>query len=480
MANEPDNEDASKPKRRPITIDLPAEEVGRKAASAEATASSAASAQAGDAVGAKPSDATDNVKPIEASTKPAAGDSAGAKAESRAGPTGPEIPSAFATRKTASSSSPPKWRPIDDPPPPPQRTFGAILMAGIAGAAIGAIVVVGLLVSGLLPPKSDDGVAAEVAVLKAEVASLKQATPNDGVASLQQQVTALEQKVAESASAPPSGATDAQLKELQDRLAALEQTAGQSASTDELETQVSKLAQDLATLRSATPADAASLESSLTPIRGELDQLSTRIDELSAKIDAAPAEDRIAGIETKLDGTAKKVDLAAALAPAVIADALDAAIDSGRPFSAELAALKSLAIGGDSVEQLATDAETGVATLAALRSDFETAIAATDLTPIAPETTGTIDRLWQSAQGLVDVRPAHPTEGANPSAIIARIRAALDAGDLKRAIDEWNALPDTIKTPTSDWARQVEARIKADDLVASVRSEALSRLGAGQ
>ena len=480
MANEPDNEDASKPKRRPITIDLPAEEVGRKAASAEAAASSSASAQGGDAVGAEPSGATDEVKVAEASAKPAADDSTGAKAEPKAGPTGPEIPSAFATRKTASSSSPPKWRPIDDPPPPPQRTFGPILMAGIAGAAIAAIVVVGLFVSGLLPPRPDDGVAAEVAALTAELASLKQAAPNDDLTSLQQQVTALEQKVAESASAPPSGATDAQLKDFQDRLTALEQTGDQTASTDELEAQVSKLAQDLAALRNATPADAASLESSLTPIREELDQLSTRVEELAARVDATPAEDRIAGIEAKLDETTKKVDLAAALAPAVIADALDAAIDSGRPFSAELAALKSLAIGGDSVEQLATDAEAGVATLAELRSGFETAIAATDLTPTAPETTGTIDRLWQSAQGLVDVRPAHPTEGTNPSAIITRIHGALDAGDLKRAIEEWNTLPDSIKTPTADWARQVEARIKADDLVASVRSEALLKLGAGQ
>ena len=67
------------------------------------------------------------------------------------------------------------------------------------------------------------------------------------------------------------------------------------------------------------------------------------------------------------------------------------------------------------------------------------------------------------------MRPAHPTEGTDPGAIVARIRGALDAGDLKRALDEWNTLPDTIKTPTADWARQAEARAKADDLVAQVQ-----------
>ncbi len=48
-----------------------------------------------------------------------------------------------------------------------------------------------------------------------------------------------------------------------------------------------------------------------------------------------------------------------------------------------------------------------------------------------------MDRLMQSARGLVDVRPAHPTEGADPAAVVTRIRGALDAGDLKTALSEW-------------------------------------------
>lgn len=388
-----------------------------------------------------------------------------------------ETPSAFATRKTG-TTSPPKWRLIDDAPQ--RRPFAPFLMAALAGAAISAIAVVALVVTGYLSPKSEDGLAAEIEALKSEVASIKQATPDDGLAPLRQQVAVLEQKVGEAASTLPSGPTDAQLEDVQDRITALEQAEGGADSTAKLETQLTKLAEDVAALRNAAPADVASLEGALAPVREQLDQLSTRIDALSARIDAAPAEDRIAAIEAKLDDTSQRIDLAAALAPAVIADALDAAIDSGRPFSGELAALKNLGIGGDATEQLATDAGTGVATLAGLRSGFEAAIGSTDLTPTAPATTGTIDRLWQSAQGLVEVRPAKPTEGADPAAIVARIRGALDAGDLKRALDEWNMLPGAIKTPTADWARQVEVRIKADDLVAAVRSEALARLGAGQ
>jgi hypothetical protein len=479
LANEPDSEEpsASKPKRRPITIDLPAEEVGRTPASSEAAASSAASAEAAGPAAPEPASGPGQAPPDKASAGPAADKTPGTSADAKAA-AGQEIPSAFATRKSGTGGPPPKWRPIDDPPPP-RRSFAPILAGAIAGAAVAAIIVIALVLSGYLSPKSDDGLSAEIEALKGEVASLKQAGPDDGLASLQQQVAALEQKVG-AAPASPAGPTEAQLKDVQDRVAALEQGGGEAGSVDKLKAQLAKLTEDIAALKNAVPADAASLESALVPVRERLDQLSTRIDELSTEVDAAPGEERVAAIEGKVDATAQKIDLAAALAPAVIADALDAAIGSGRPFSNELSALKNLGIGGDSVEQLGPDAEAGVATFAELRVDFDSQIAATDLTPTAPETTGTIDRLWQSAQGLVTVRPSHPTEGADPGAIVARIRGALDAGDLKRALKEWNTLPDTIKTPTSEWAGRAEARVKADDLVAAVRSEALSKLGAGQ
>jgi hypothetical protein len=472
LANEPDSEEpsASKPKRRPLTIDLPAEEIGRKAASAGASASSAASAQAATS----PQSGEGGQAADEPSAKPASD----AKLQEKATQAGRETASAFARGKAGASASPPKWRPIDDPPQRP--AFAPILMAAVAGALVAALAVVGLSLNGYLTPKSNDSLAAEVDALKGEIATLKQAKPDEGLSAVQQQVAALEQRVGEVATVSPSGQTDAQLKEVQDRITALEQVGIEAGSADEFRAQVTKLTEDLAALRSATPADAASLEGSLAPVRERLDQLSARVDEMSGRIDAAPDQDRIAAIESELDETSRRIDLAAALAPAVVADALQAAIESGRPFSGELAALKALGVGGESVDQLGADGAIGVSTLSELRTGFEAAIASTDLTPTAPETTGAIDRLLKSALDLVEVRPEHPTEGSDAGAIVARIRGALDASDLKRALQEWNALPDDVKTPTTDWARQVEARIKADDLVGSVRSEALSKLGAGQ
>ena len=47
----------------------------------------------------------------------------------------------------------------------------------------------------------------------------------------------------------------------------------------------------------------------------------------------------------------------------------------------------------------------------------------------------------------------------------------------KTALAEWNSLPEDAKAKTADWARAAEARLAADELVARLRSEALSRLG---
>ena len=172
-------------------------------------------------------------------------------------------------------------------------------MAAFAGAAIAAIAVVALVFSGYLSPKSDDGLAAEIEALKSEVASLKQATPDEGLTSLQQQVAALEQKVGEAAAASPSGPTEAQLKEVQDRVTALEQADGGERLHRRTGNTADKARRRGRRARNAAPADAASLESALAPLREQLDQLSTRIDELSARVDAAPTEDRVAAIESQ-------------------------------------------------------------------------------------------------------------------------------------------------------------------------------------
>lgn len=475
LAKEPESQSErvspQKPPRRPITIDLPAEEIARKAAAEGAPAAPAPDSPA--------------ATPVAGETEAKAPDAARAPKKDTAGATGErtsqaeaEIPSAFATRKAnASAPPPPKWRPVAEPPPP--RPFAPFLIASLAGGAVVALAVVALAVSGVFERGGDAETPTEIAALKGEIAKLQQAKSDDGLAALGQQVSLLENTVAALSARPQPATSDAALGDLLNRVAALEQS-GASLGTAELEKRVTELADAVATLKSAQPADGASVESALQPLSQQVQELSTRLQEVASAVEKASTEDRVTALEAKLDEVASRIELASALAPAVAADALAAALDSGRPFSNELAAVKSFGIGEADAEALAPQAATGLPTLAQLRATFEAAMESAELATPIPAETGTFDRLIQSARGLVEVRPVRPTAGTDPAAMVARIRGALAAGDLRTALAEWEALPDTIKAATTDWQKQAEMRLKADDLAASVRTSALSRLGAGE
>jgi hypothetical protein len=379
-------------------------------------------------------------------------------------------------------------------------SFVALLAAAVIGGAIAAIAVVALLLSGYLAPREEEGpdLQAEIATLKSDVAALSQAPQEDNLAPLRDQISALQtsvtdlQSAAQAAQTAQTDGTDTgELDDLKSRVSQLETNASQVASGavsddvgQQLAARIATLSQDVDALKSAPGPDLSGLESGLADLRQQVATLTT-------DLKSAPTEERVAAIETKLsdigtqlgdlttklDDVTRKVDLAAALGPAVAADALAAAVDTGRPFTSELAALGALGVDPTAIAALQPDAEKGLPTLDVIRSRFETEVASIDLSTPLPEGTGTFDRLMQSARGLVEVRPSNPTAGADPSAIMTRIRAALAAGDLSTALSEWNTLPDEIKTQSADWADIVKTRAAADDLVAQLRSEALAKLG---
>jgi hypothetical protein len=433
LAKDPASENertSQRPRRKPVTIDLPAAEVGRPP---DAASPEAAGAPAAEAASAEP--------PVGGGGR--------------------------------------------------SRSFTGFLLTVLVGAAVAAGIVIALARTGYLIPanedKTADATSSDIAGLKSEIAALK--APRNDLAPLAEQVAALQKSVADFSQQSPAAPADAAaLKDLQDRLATLESAPRPAAApATNLEPRIAALSQEVAALKSTAPPDTASLQSELTALHQQLDALSASIDKL-------PKEDRIAAIETKLgetsdrldatmqrlDATVQGIDNAAALAPAVAAEALQSALDSGRPFQSELTALKSLGVDAAVVDALAPEAQTGLPTVADLRARFEQAIASVPIETPIPENTGAIDRLLQSAEGLVSVRPAHPTTGSDPSAILSRIRGALAAGDLKSALDQWNTLPDAIKTPTADWAELAKARVAADDLVAGVRSAALAKLAPGK
>jgi hypothetical protein len=277
-------------------------------------------------------------------------------------------------------------------------------------------------------------------------------------------------------SAPAAAPDEGALQAVQDRLVQLEESVAETAAgapSNEagarLAARLNALAGEIEALKRGAPPDLSGLENGLAELRRE-------VGALSSEMEGLPRADRIASIEAKLGETSEQAEKAAALGPAVAADALAAAADAGRPFTSELAALQALGVDAE-VAALEPHAATGMPTLAAIRARFETEVTGLDLSQPVAEGAGALDRLLESARGLVEVRPAHPTEGADPAAVVTRIRAALAAGDLKTALAEWNTLPEAIRARTADWAKIGETRLAVDDLISRLRAEALARLG---
>jgi hypothetical protein len=425
--------------RKPVTIDLPAEEVGRRPGEeispgapepfSDATIDSAA--------------ATEGL-----SLSP------DAAAVARDEPP-PEL---GADESASIPSTAPAF--ADTTVPPEEATqrknpsFAAMVGAALVGGVVVGLLILLLSLAGFFRPEAQNvpDLSPEIASLRSEIAELREAASappeeGDSLAPLREQLAALEEAVGTLRSEAPAGAPDAALADVQARLAQLENLA----SGDQPAVDLSGVEQALAELRQ-------------------------QVTEVASAVETLPTSEEVSAIRSDLDAATRKIETAVALAPAVAADALATAVDAGQPFTGEVAALRNLGADATVLDALDAHAVNGVATLPELQSEFEAAIAQVNLDPAPDPDAGALARLLDSAQGLVEVRPAQPTEGDEPPAIVARMRAALAAGDLDAALTEWGKLPEEIRSATSGWAEAARARIETDQLVARLRAEALSRL----
>jgi hypothetical protein len=349
---------------------------------------------------------------------------------------------------------------------------GTLIAAALAGGIVAALAISLLAAANVLPfakPESPPDLSGEVAELKSEIEALKRSPADDGLQPLRTQLAAMDEAIQDMRQQGETAAPDAGLQELQARLAEVERLASEAVplNTADMETRLSDFSTELEALRESAAAGAT--VDSVAALQQELGDLASRVD-------ALPDGDRVTAVETEVTALKARADTGAALALAGAADALQAALESGRPFAAELAALESLGAEEAILSGLRTHAEAGLPALTEIRARFETEVASGDLSPQLGGDAGAFDRLLQSARGLVEVRPSQPTDGNQPGAVVARIRANLAAGDLRAAHAEWDNLPEPLKARSADWAAAVAARVGAETLAAQLKSDALTRL----
>jgi uroporphyrinogen-III synthase len=195
----------------------------------------------------------------------------------------------------------------------------------------------------------------------------------------------------------------------------------------------------------------------------------------------------IAGLRAGADAlnTGEKRALSAARASTVIAIAarLSAALESGLPFATDLALLAPLAKDdaklGAIVATLQPAAASGVTARAVLSAEFPAIAKAALADDVADDSFG--QRLLAKLRGLVSLRRVGAdVPGDSTEAKLARAEAAIEAGDIAKAVDIVKSLPAGTARATAAWLALADSHLAAQRAVDQLAAYAVSQLGVAQ
>jgi hypothetical protein len=220
-------------------------------------------------------------------------------------------------------------------------------------------------------------------------------------------------------------------------------------------------------------ASAASSAASAAEAAKSAGQTSTQPADLEALTNRIAAlESAVKSLSEQIAHPAAGEDRAARLM--VAAQALRTTVEAGAPYQAELKA--ALALGADKSAAAPLDAfaSTGVPPRAALVRELTALMPALRQagTPSPGETTF-LDKLKANAWKLVEITPAEPPAGNDPTSVITRIEIDADRAEIGAALKDIASLPDQLKPLTADWAKKAQAR---EDAIAASRKIAADAL----
>jgi inner membrane protein len=349
----------------------------------------------------------------------------------------------------------------------------------VAGAAGGAIIAQLFLVASLFIARDGDvsGLDARLARVEGELRDGPSRPPPAGtdrktLDELASRLAKLEAAVA--TVRPTSDAASAnRLSTIEGDLKALTEAVGILGRRSD---EVTTAAREARQRADSTAAALAELTQRSTPpaadvaardkIEGELQKLTNRL---------AAVEGAEKAIETDLAKRAESRDRPGRFA--VAATALNVAVERGQPFTAELAAVKSLAADPKLSAPLEPFAASGVPTTAALARELSALMPSLLAAAGTPPRDGSfLEKLQANAEKLVRVRPLDAAAGRDPAAIVARIEINASKGDLAGALAELADLPPAARAPAGAWIDKAQGRSAAVEASRRLAADALAGL----
>lgn len=367
-----------------------------------------------------------------------------------------------------------------------------------------------------------------------EVAASGSADVSSALDAVKKDIESLKDEIAASSSAGSAasaagGATD--LKPLEDRLASLEESVKAAPAIDlaPLETRLKELEGGSTTAAS----EAGKLSGSVTDLQGQVKSVETQLTELESRLQNTEATAKAAqtavstsdvSLKTLADSQARATETLSSLssdiqsvgaantaavealrteidslskrlaqvestmgdataretaARALSVSALKSAVDSGRPYQTELAAVKAGLPSGIDLAALESHAGTGVEPVSVLIAQFPQVARKVYQTFSEPEESGDVlESFLASARAIVAVRGPGNTDGTGPDAVLRRMENAVANGDLSGAIAASKDLPEAGQKEAADWTARAQARVEVDALTDKASQEVLNALAA--
>lgn len=278
----------------------------------------------------------------------------------------------------------------------------------------------------------------------------------------------------------------ARLDGLEVRLRALEAAEAAAPAVDltPLRQDLSALAERVAALEGrpdAAPQPVAPMEPDTRAELGALRQTVQDLAERTGRLErVAPAGDLIASLDGRLSAleAADPGRASRQAALALIVARLGAAAAEGRPFAAELAALKAASPATD-ISPFAPYAERGLPTVSALADGLEAIDGAVREGADFDRGGDWFDRTWRGFGRLVTVHEDGLADGMEPEDHLARARYHARRGDLANAHAEMDALSGAARGAAADWLAKAGARLALDKALDAATAKILADLARG-
>jgi hypothetical protein len=318
--------------------------------------------------------------------------------------------------------------------------FGAALLGGVVAAGIGFVAGQAGWLDSVLP-QSLKGSSVDLTALETSQSEMQAA-----LAALKQQV--------EDNRAPDLAPLAERTDTLAAEVAALKETQSAEAPDETLRADLQALAERVSALETR-PLEGASPEA-VAAFEAELGKLQESLAAQRAVVDQKLAEAE--EMETASAEAARIASAQTQLAQ------LRSALDSGNSYDSSVQQLELL--GVEVPPELAGPAETGVATLTALRDGF--APAAREALAAAREEAKGGGSLMDYVNRHLGARSVAPRDGDDPDAILSRAEAAVAAGRIEEALAELSALPETARAALAGWEAAANARVAAVNAAADL------------